>query len=71
MDLLEGYWQVPLTDRAKQLSAFITPDRLYQYRVMPFGMKNASATFQIMVNQLIGRMEGCEAYIDDRYCCIQ
>ena len=41
MDLLKGYWQVPLTDRAKQLSAFVTPDGLYQYRVMPFGLKNA------------------------------
>ena len=65
MDLLKGYWQVPLTDRAKQLSAFVTPDGLYQYRVMPFGLKNAPATFQRMINKLLGRMEGCEAYIDD------
>ena len=65
MDLLKGYWQVPLTDRAKQLSAFVTPDSLYQYQVMPFGMKNAPATFQRMINKLVGRMEGCEAYIDD------
>ena len=65
MDLLKGYWQVPLTDRAKQLSAFVTPYGLYQYRVMPFGLKNAPATFQRMINKLLGRMEGCEAYIDD------
>ena len=32
---------------------------------MPFGMKNAPATFQRMVNCLIGRIEGCEAYIED------
>ena len=32
---------------------------------MPFGMKNAPATFQRMVNHLIGRIEGCEAYTDD------
>ena len=31
MDLLKGYWQVPLTDRAKQTSAFVMPDGLYQY----------------------------------------
>ena len=65
MDLLKGYWQVTLTDRAKQISAFVTPDGLYQYRVMPFGLKNAPATFQRMINQLTGRIEGCEAYIDD------
>ena len=38
-DLLKGYRQVPLTDRAKEISVFCTPDALYQYCVMPFGMK--------------------------------
>ena len=32
---------------------------------MPFGMKNAPATFQRMINQVVGRIDGCEAYIDD------
>ncbi len=45
-DLLKGYWQVPLTSRAKELSAFVTPDRFLQYTVMPFGVRNAPATFQ-------------------------
>ena len=39
-DLLKGFWQVPLTDRAKEISAFATADGLYQYKSMPFGMKN-------------------------------
>lgn len=64
-DLLKGYWQVPLTDRAKEISAFSTPDGLYQYRVMPFGMKNSGATFQRLVNSVISGLSGCEAYIDD------
>ena len=64
-DLLKGYWQIPLTERAKKLSAFVTPRGLYQYRVMPFGMENAPATFQRMINQLVSGMDGCEAYIDD------
>jgi hypothetical protein len=64
-DLLKGYWQVPLTDRAKDVSAFVTPDGLYQYKVMPFGMKNAPATFQRLVNEVIAGLEGCEAYMDD------
>ena len=38
-DLLKGFWQIPLIDRAKELSAFITPDGLYQYKDMPFGIK--------------------------------
>ena len=39
LDLLKRYWQIPLTERAKRLSAFVTPKGLYQYRVMPFGMR--------------------------------
>ena len=33
-DLLKGFWQIPLTDRAKEISAFVTPDGLYQYKVV-------------------------------------
>ena len=64
-DLLKGYWQVPLTDRAKEISAFATPDGLFQYKVMPFGMKNSPATFQRMIGSLLQGLHGCEAYIDD------
>lgn len=49
-DLLKGFWQVPLTDRAKEISAFVTPDGLYQYKVMPFGMKNSPASYQRLTN---------------------
>ena len=65
LDLLKGYWQVSLTKFATKLSAFVTPEGLYQYRVMPFGMHNAPATFQRMVNQMVTGIEGCKAYIDD------
>ena len=45
-DLLKGFWQVPLTDQAKEISAFVTRNGLYQYKVMPFGMKNSPAPHQ-------------------------
>ena len=64
-DLLKGFWQVPLTDRAKEVSAFATPNGLYQYKVMPFGMKNSPATFQRLVNNVICGIDGCDAYTDD------
>ena len=64
-DLLKGYWQVPLSARAQEISAFVTPDGLYQYTVMPFGMRNAPATFQHMINSVVSGLEGCAAYIDD------
>jgi len=59
-DLLKG-----LLAGVKEISAFVTPDSLYQYTVMPFGMKNAPATFQHMINHMISGLEGCQAYIDD------
>ena len=46
-DLLKGFWQIPLTDRAKEISAFVTPDGLFQYKVMPFGMKNSHQLFYV------------------------
>ena len=64
-DLLKGFWQIPLTDRAKECSAFVTPNGLYQYKVMPFGMKNSPATFQRLINMIINGLENCDAYIDD------
>jgi hypothetical protein len=64
-DLLKGYWGVPLSEQARDISAFCTPFGLYRYKVMPFGLKNAPATFQRMINQIVTDIPGCEAYIDD------
>ena len=41
MDLASGYWQVVM-------SAFVTHEGLYQFRVMPFGLCNAPATFEML-----------------------
>lgn len=65
LDLLKGYWQVPLTERAKEISAFVTPDAFLQYTVMPFRVRNAPATFQRLFNTVLAGIHGCEAYLDD------
>ncbi|XP_076041857.1 uncharacterized protein LOC143025739 [Oratosquilla oratoria] len=52
LDLLRGYWQVPLTPRAQSISCFTALGRTYQCNVMPFGMTNAPATFQRLMNNL-------------------
>ena len=65
IDLLKGFYQVPLTERAKELSAFVTPSGLYQYKVMVFGMKNSPATFQRLINSVTSGIDGCDAYIDN------
>lgn len=64
-DLLKGYYQVPLTKQAKKISAFTTCDGLWQYKVMPFGMRNAAATFQRLANKVVDGLEGCTVYVDD------
>lgn len=58
-DLLKGYWQVPLTPRAQGISAFITPSGLYSYTVMGFGLRNAPATFQCLMDMVVNGLEGC------------
>ena len=63
-----GYWQIPLTERAKFVSAFVTTDAFYQYKVMVFGMKNALATFQRMVNGLTSELDNTDGYVDDLVC---
>jgi hypothetical protein len=52
-----------------EVSAFVTPDGLFQYKVMPFGMRNAPATFQRMINNVIKGLDCCAAYIDDLIVC--
>ncbi len=65
LDLLKGYWQVPLTARASDISAFVTPDSFAQYCVMAFGMWNAPATFQRLINMVLSGVPNCNAYLDD------
>lgn len=59
--LLKGYWQVPLTDRASEISAFATPDVFLQYRVMAFGLQNSGATFQRLMSIVLSNVSNCEA----------
>ena len=65
IDLLRGYYQIPLADHDKEKTAFVTPDGLYQYRYMPFGLCNAPASFQRMINLVIQDLPGVKAYLDD------
>jgi len=72
IDLLQAYHQVPLTDRAKALTAFRTADRHLQYEVAPFGLKNMPSVFQRLMNMLFAaeaRVRPNEipiiAYLDD------
>ena len=79
MDKRSGFWQVDLTPNAQELLAFITPQgRVFKWKVMPFGVANAPALFQELMNkilsilrrrpkvqELISRGAQMEAHIDD------
>jgi len=65
LDLLKGYWQVPLTERASKISAFVTPDSFLQYKRMAFGLRNAPATFQRLMSTVLGDVPNCNIYLDD------
>ena len=66
LDLARGYWQVPVAEKDRAKTAFITPNGLYQFRVMPFGLNGAPATFQRMMDRVVRGLESFTAdYIDD------
>lgn len=65
LDLLKGYWQVPLTLRTSEISAFVTPDAFMQFTVMAFGMRNAPATFQRLMQIVLSEVQNCEVDLDD------
>lgn len=62
LDLVKGDWQVPLTPRASEISAF---DSFLQYTAMPFGLRNAPATFQRLMCKVWGGVKNGEVYLDD------
>ena len=66
IDLSRGYWQVPMEDSSIPLSAFVTSHGHFQWRYMPFGLRNAPATFQRLVNRVLAGLESFTgSFLDD------
>ena len=67
MDAFSGYNQIKMDEADQEKTSFITSQGLFCYKVMPFGLKNAGATYQRLVNHMfrpqIGR--NVEVYVDD------
>ncbi|UYV80596.1 SLC25A29 [Cordylochernes scorpioides] len=53
MDLQSGYWKIDVEESDREKTAFKTPDGLYEFKVMPFGLCNAPATFERMIDNLL------------------
>ena len=67
LDSYSGYNQIRMNESDRVHTAFITKRGLYCYKVMPFGLKNAEATYQRFINQIFNEFIGVKvkAYIDD------
>ena len=67
MDAFSNYHQIPMHSLDAEKTTFITPHELYCYNVMPFGLKNAGATYQRLVTKIFRPLMGntMEVYIDD------
>ncbi|XXG39834.1 hypothetical protein AAC387_Pa01g0694 [Persea americana] len=67
LDAYQGYHRIPLHTADQEKTAFITPRGTYCYKVMPFGLKNAGATYQRLVTKIFEAQLGktVEVYIDD------
>ena len=67
MDSFSGYNQILMDEEDQEKTLFITSYGLYYYKIMPFGLKNARATYQRLVNCMFSYQIGrnVEVFVDD------
>ena len=67
MDLLSGFWQLPVAEEDRHKTAFISSRGLFEFLVMPFGLTNAPPSFQRAMDAVLAGFKWlfCMVYIDD------
>ncbi|CAF1493696.1 unnamed protein product [Adineta steineri] len=66
LDLKSGFYQIPIRNSDKEKTAFVTPFGLYQFNVLPMGLKNSPPTFQkVMTDTLKSCRAFSSVYLDD------
>ena len=64
---MSGYWQIEMDESSRDRTAFIAYSGLYEFQVMPFGLCDASATFQGLMEAVLHGLSWkiCLTYLDD------
>ena len=65
LDIASAYWKIPIAPEDIEKTAFHTPHGLYEMLVMTFGLCNAPATFQRVMDHALYRSPHVESYVDD------
>ena len=65
LDAKSGFWQIPLSEKSRQYTTFITPFGRFQFNRLPFGISSASEVFQRSMSRILGDMEGIVCHMDD------
>jgi Reverse transcriptase (RNA-dependent DNA polymerase) len=67
LDCNSGYWQIPVHPNDQDKTAFTSHEGLYRFLRIPFGLTNAPATFQRMVDMILAGFtwKSCLVYLDD------
>ena len=66
LDIASGFCQIPIDNKTKQKSAFVTPTGVYQWKRMPFGMVKAPASFHAMMTLVLRGLnwKTCLVYVE-------
>ena len=67
LDMRSGYWQVELDEESAGKTAFVTRSGVYKFNVLPFGLSNAPAIFQRLMDMVLSGLTWiyCLAFLDD------
>ena len=65
LDANSGFWQIPLAEKSRLLTTFITPKGRYCFNKLPFGISSAPEHFQKRMSRILSGLEGVLCQMDD------